>query len=46
MALYLGNNKIASLSQTINPEMVGDGLSVGTDGKLNVVGERLIQILN
>ena len=34
MALYLGNKKIASLSQTITPDMVGNGLSVGSDGKL------------
>ena len=34
MALYLGNRKIAALSQTINPEKLGDGLSVDTEGKL------------
>ena len=46
MALYIGNNKIASLSQTINPEMLGDGLSVGTDGTIQIVGNQILQIIN
>ena len=37
MSFYIGNQKIASLSQTINQDSVGNGLEVQENGKLNVL---------
>lgn len=45
MALYIGNRKIAALSQTISPDYVGDGLSVDNGGKLQIAWEDLVGIL-
>ena len=45
MALYIGNNKIASLSQKIDPDKVGDGLSVDNNGRLQIDPGQLAEVL-
>lgn len=44
MALYIGNRKVAALSQTINPGKVGGGLRV-SDGILKVAPGDLMGLL-